>query len=267
MKVHAALKGSFLPAADAEVLLCKALKKDRVWLLTHPDYELSDAEWTLFGQFIGRRRRHEPVVYITGEQEFYGRMFDVDPRVLIPRPATEGVVRAALEFLKLPKNNSEEVDSGIVVTSRILKNLNKPKLIVDIGTGSGCIAITLALERPDQRIIATDISADALDVARSNAIKHHADNRVTFREGSGLDPIKDITEPFLLVSNPPYVPSVRTLVPDVQDFEPHVAIFGGEQGANLIREIAQGAKSHQMCTGLIMECEMEQIHLLDALIR
>jgi len=282
MTIRDALKNSFLPAADSEVLLSKALGKDRAWLLAHPEEPLTPEAWATFTNFVERRRKSEPVAYITGEQEFYGRIFNVDPRVLIPRPATEGVVRAAMDVLKHfddinPKSQtgnpnvgfgnwdsgfSLEVDSGIVVTTRILRRLDKPKLIVDLGTGSGCIAVTLACECPDMRVIATDVSSDALDVARSNAIKHHVNDRMECREGNGMEPVKDITEPFLLVTNPPYVPSVRTLMPDVQNYEPHVAIFGGGEGMDVIGSIVTDAKAHPMCVGIIMESETTQVNLL-----
>ncbi len=263
MDVRAALKSAFLSPADAEILLAGSLGKNRAWLLAHPEYELSAAEWTQFGQWVERRRQHEPVAYITGQQEFYGRMFKVDARVLIPRPATEGVVRAALTFLDDPKDASEEVDSGIAVTTRVFGRntdygLRKAETIVDVGTGSGAIAITLALERPDMRIIATDISADALEVARANAVTHHVEDRVEFRQGDGMKPVMDLDEPFLLVSNPPYVLSGRSLMKDVQDYEPHVAIFGGPEGTDLITSIVRDAKAHPACVGMIMECETAQ---------
>lgn len=254
MIVSEALAGSGLPSAEAEILLAHALQKNRAWLLGHPDDRLTDAVWSTFMSDVDRRRTHEPVAYIVGEQEFYGRPFTVDRRVLIPRPATEGVVRRALQFLEDGKDAQDEVDSGIVVTAKKLKMNNEQlKMIVDVGTGSGCIAITLALERPDLTIIATDISKDALDVARINAKRHRLESRITFKEGSGLDPVQGITEPFLLVSNPPYIPSGNQIMKDVKDFEPHVALFGGITGNDIRQQIEKRAKAHPFCIGWVME--------------
>ncbi len=260
MNVKDALQGSALPSADAEVLLAHLLGKDRAWIFAHRDEELSAAQWTLFMEYVERRRRHEPVAYIVGQQEFYGRAFTVDRRVLIPRPSTEGVIRRTLQFLADGKDAIDEVDEKIVVTSHALDRRTGTAVhIVEIGTGSGCIAITLALERPDLKIIATDISPDALDVARSNAERHRVTNRVTLLQGDGLEPIKDLAEPFLLVSNPPYIPSGNDLMADVKDYEPHVALYGGSAGTGIISKLVQEAKTHPYCTAFIIECEKGQL--------
>lgn len=256
MHVKEALQGSGLPSADAEVLLSHVLGKNRAWLLAHGDDELSAEHWTAFMKDVERRRRHEPVAYITGEQEFYGRPFTVDRRVLIPRPSTEGIIRRALQFLKDGEDAVDEVDEGIVVVSKKLRMKNeklKILTIVDVGTGSGCIAVTLALELPQMKIIATDISSEALEVARLNAERHGVSDRVTFRQGNGLTPVQDLTEPFLLVSNPPYIPSGNDLMSDVKDFEPHVALFGGEKGNEIPIAILAEAEKHPFCVGYVME--------------
>lgn len=261
MTIEDALRGSGLPAADAEVLLGRILQKDRPWLLSHAKDELATEQWREFTAWVERRRKHEPVAYIIGEQEFYGRMFTVDRRVLIPRPATEGVVRRALQFLEDGEDALEEVDQGIVVVARNVQRgpsarVLTPKAcacVVDVGTGSGCIAITLALERPDLQIIATDISPDALSVARSNAERHGVTRRVEFRQGSGLAPVNDLQKPFLLVSNPPYIPSGNDLMPDVRDFEPHVALFGGAKGQDIVQKLQRDADAHPFCIGWAME--------------
>lgn len=267
MTIKDALQGSGLPSADAEVLLSHVINRNRAWMLGHGDDPLAGDHWTLFMQWVDRRRKHEPVAYITGTQEFYGRPFFVDRRVLIPRPATEGVVIQALQFLKESHSSGRSrprqisvkareviVDEGIVVVAKELKIMNpEVRTIVDIGTGSGCIAITLALERPDLQIIATDISADALEVARTNAAHHQVQNRVTLRQGNGLEPIQDLTEPFLLVSNPPYIAASKNLMPDVKDFEPYVALFGGTAGNEIPHRIAEEAAQHPFCIGWVME--------------
>jgi release factor glutamine methyltransferase len=173
---------------------------------------------------IARRARHEPVAYITGQREFYGRDFRVTPDVLIPRPETELLVDAALKLFRQPSAVSRQ-----------------PARIIDIGTGSGCIAVTLAAERPNAIIVATDISAAAIAVARGNAARHQVDGRITFVEGSlfaGLTGGWD-----LVVSNPPYVSENdrETLAPDVREFEPGLALFGGDDGLDVIRELVPAA--------------------------
>lgn len=262
MTIKDALRGSGLPSADAEVLLSRILGKDRPWLLAHGTDEVSPESWSRFTAWVERRRKHEPVAYIIGEQEFYGRPFTVDKRVLIPRPATEGVVRRALQFLEDGKDAMDEVDSGIVVVAKQIQRAipsvsrgttREVATIVDVGTGSGCISVTLALERPDLKVIATDISADALDVARMNAKRHGALDRVTFKEGSGLEPVHDLTEPFLLVSNPPYIPSENEIMMDVRDYEPHVALFGGISGDDVRDQLEKEAEAHPFCVGWIIE--------------
>lgn len=170
---------------------------------------------------IARRRDREPVAYILGEREFYGRTFVVDRNVLIPRPETEDVVTAALERLDA---------AGWPV----------PRLL-DVGTGSGCISITMACERPSARVAATDVSGAALDVARKNRARHGVAERVTFELThltGGADGTFD-----LVLSNPPYVAGRDrdALAPDVRDFEPAVALFAGPDGLAVMRELVPSA--------------------------
>ncbi|MBI2635831.1 peptide chain release factor N(5)-glutamine methyltransferase [Candidatus Peregrinibacteria bacterium] len=263
MTVEEALAGTGLPSSDAEIMLANCLNNDRAWIMAHGMHPLSAIEWKKFTAFAERRRRHEPVAYIIGKQEFYGREFAVDSRVLIPRPATEGVVRRTLQFLSYSEDALDEVDDGIIVTAKKLKvesgkwkvESGKWKIttIVDVGTGSGCIAVTLALERTDMKIIATDVSSDALEIARMNAERHGVLDRITFKEGGGLDPVRDLAEPFLLVSNPPYIPDGRLLMADVREYEPHLALFGGPEGNEIAADFIRQAESHPMCAGFVME--------------
>ena len=257
--VKDALLGSLLPAADAETLLACLLQKGRSWLVAHSDASLTPMQWERWIAWVARRKNHEPVAYITQQQEFYGRHFSVDHRVLIPRPATEGVVEMTLAFLHDGKEREEEVDAGIVVCAQRISSGEKfdPQTIVDVGTGSGCIAITLALERPRLHVIATDISSDALDVARINADHHGVLERITFTQGDGLAAVWDLSEPFLLVSNPPYIPEGRELMKDVKDFEPSVALFGGRDGRAVARKLRNDAAEHPFCQGWVMEGESE----------
>jgi release factor glutamine methyltransferase len=170
--------------------------------------------------WVARRARREPVAYITGRHEFYGRTFLVSPAVLIPRPDTETLVEAALVCL-------DRMAAGA--------------LVADVGTGSGCLAVTLAAERPAIRVLATDISAPALDVARENARRLGVSDRIQFREGPLLAGAAAPVD--LIVSNPPYVREVEreTLPADVVAFEPHDALFAGADGLDVIRLLADEA--------------------------
>lgn len=260
MTIHDVIAGSLLPRADAEVLLARLLGRDRTWLYAHPEYALTTEEAMRWSERLERRRRCEPVAYILGEQEFRGRMFAVDTRVLIPRPATEAVVECALAFLRDRRETDCEADSRIAVIARRAARSDLPaRLVVDIGTGSGCIAITLLLEHPDLRAIATDVSQDALDVAAENAARHGVADRIAFRQGNGFEPILDLAEPFLIAANPPYIPAGRKLMKDVEGYEPHVALFGGADGADLVRAILAGAQAHPFCVGVVLECGREQL--------
>ena len=170
---------------------------------------------------VARRERREPVSYILGTREFWGLDFEVGPDVLIPRPETELIVEETLALVGRD---------------------GSPR-IIDVGTGSGCIAIVLAREIPGARITATDVSVDALAVARRNAMRHGVADRVTFIETSFLDGIESGAD--VIVSNPPYVPSVsdRGVTPEVREYEPRVAVFSGEDGLDGVRSVLKGAAS------------------------
>lgn len=231
-------------ALDAELLARDALGWDRAtWLMRRDEDERAVEAETLAARGIGafraafdarvaRRVRREPMAYIRGTQEFYGREFLVGPGVLIPRPETELLVdeaKAAAMGRRTPR-------------------------IADIGTGSGCLAVTLALELPSAQVTATDISADALTIARGNAEAHGVASRIAFVEASYLT---GIAGPFdLIVSNPPYVRAIDepSLSPEVRDHEPREALYGGEDGLRDIRAIAQAATTALKPGGvLVME--------------
>lgn len=209
-------------ALDAELLARHVLRWDRATWLTRrtdtPDRRFRSD----YAVLIARRTAREPAAYIRGVQEFWGREFQVTPAVLIPRPETELTIEVAQTFLS-----------------------DRPSaLVVDVGTGSGCIAITLALEHPSARIYATDISADALDVARANAVRLGA-GRIHFTHGAYL---ADVPQPVdLLVTNPPYVAGADrpALAPEVKEHEPSIALFGGEDGLEQVRAIL-----HRSCAAL-----------------
>ena len=201
------------PRLTAEVLLSHAIGCRREWLYSHSTDELKELWWIHYGRYLHERLQGKPTQQITGRQEFYGREFRVTPDVLIPRPETEHVAEAALE-----KTASS---------------------IVDIGTGSGAIAITLALETR-ARVVATDISAAALSVARENGRRLAARAEwVQCDLGSALT-----AHAFdLVVSNPPYVPASdkANIQREVRDFEPDIALYGGEDGYDIYRRLIPDA--------------------------
>ena len=220
-------------ALDAEVLARHVLDCDRATLLTRARDPLPSAFDRLYHALIARRVAREPVAYIMGHREFWGLEFDVTPAVLIPRPETELVVEEALA--SLPRRD-------------IVRH------IIDVGTGSGCLAVTLAVEFPPANITATDTSHEALAVAYRNADRHNVIGRITFVQA---DVLKDLTEPAdLIVSNPPYVPAgdAATLQAEVARYEPSSALYGGPDGLDVIRRLVGSARQHLAAGGwLIIE--------------
>lgn len=200
------------------------------------------------------------MAYVIGRKDFYGRSFHVTRSTLIPRPATEELVRSALDLLSGKKTDAvRDIDTQIVAWSSVSPNVRNVRLAVDVGTGSGCIAVTLACERPDLRVIATDISGEALIIARQNAIAHGVADRITFKQGAGLQAAGTMTEPFLLVSNPPYIPQNISLDREVVDFEPSSALFAGEKGTDVLHPLIKEAMHHPLCKGFVVECREEQV--------
>lgn len=220
-------------ALDAEVLARHVLDCDRATLLTRARAPLPSAFDRLYHALIARRVAREPVAYIVGHREFWGLEFDVTPAVLIPRPETELVVEEALA--SLPRRD-------------IVRH------IIDVGTGSGCLAVTLAIEFPPANVTATDTSHEALAVAYRNADRHNVIGRITFVQA---DVLKDLTEPAdLIVSNPPYVPAgdAATLQAEVARYEPSSALYGGPDGLDMIRRLVGTAPQHLAAGGwLIIE--------------
>jgi release factor glutamine methyltransferase len=208
------------PRRDAELLLEHVLGCDATALLTHPERILSTPESEQFDRLVERRLASEPMQYLTVEQEFFGLRFEVSPAVLIPRPETEHLVEAVLERFE----REEAVH------------------IVDVGTGSGAIAVALAHALPFAEITATDVSAAALVVAKSNAARNGFADRIRFFEGDLLEPVAG--ERFdIAVSNPPYVPESDrdTLNVEVRDYEPSQALFAGEDGLAIYRRLIPAA--------------------------
>lgn len=266
MTIASLIQHAIIPSIEAELLLAFALNRNRTWIVAHAADELSQADHERCIGLIQRRKSGEPLAYITGTKEFFGRAFCVNPDVLIPRPATEILVMKTCEYLRHPMDSDVEADTGITILSRCLRPEHMPTTIVDIGTGSGIIAVTLALEIAEIPIIATDIQTAALETAQHNAETHSVAERIDFRLGSLLEPIADLSLPFLIVSNPPYIPSKRLLSSDVKDFEPHVALFAGSKGMDVLDPLFRAALAHPFCAGIIVECESSQIRSLDRLL-
>ena len=201
-------------AIDAEVLARHVLGWDRAQLLSHYRDAAPAAFSERYQPLVDRRSRREPVAMITGTREFWSRDFAVTPNTLVPRPDTELIIEEALRILP-----------------------DRASTVIDIGTGSGCLAVTLAAERPQDLVVATDISHEALLVARANARRHQVDGRLQFVRtdlASGLRIQAD-----LIVSNPPYVPyrDAGSLPLDVSDYEPAMALFGGRDGLAIIERL------------------------------
>jgi release factor glutamine methyltransferase len=222
------LQSADIPTArlDAELLLGAVLGYSRAQILSRSHTMVRRHARGQFVALISRRRGGEPVAYILGRQEFYGRTFHVDPRVLIPRPETEELVDRCLDAL--------EGNSGARVA--------------DIGAGSGAIAVTLAAERPDLVLYATDISRDALVVAENNANALGVGERITFRYGSLLEPLAEESPFDLIVANLPYVGTneIPVMGKNVKDFEPHLALFAGENGLDLFSPFFTQIKQYNL---------------------
>lgn len=232
-----ARKGIESPRLCAELLLTHVIGGDRLRLYTDPDRPASPLERDRLRDLVGRALNHEPLQYLIGEWRFFGMDFRVDRRALIPRPATETIVEHVLTHARA------QPGFGGAGTGGGGEGLH----IADIGTGSGCIAVALAAQLPGARIVATDTSAEALDLARENAVRHGVNDRIDFLAGDLLSPLSEHPptrgKPCLhyLVSNPPYIPDDEwaAVPPNVQDHEPVSALRGGEDGLRFVRQLIQ----------------------------
>lgn len=217
--LEARLLAQFVLGWDAVRFLADARRADS------PDFAAR------YDALVERRARREPLAYITGSQEFWNLTFEVSPAVLIPRPETEGIVEAALK--EFP-------------------DADAPLRMADVCTGSGCLAVALARERGNGTMTATDISADALAIAKRNASRHGVQARVRFLE---TDLLRDAPGPFdLIVANPPYVPDGdrETMQPEVRDYEPALALFAGADGLTIVRRLLEQAPARLAPGGLLI---------------
>jgi release factor glutamine methyltransferase len=239
--------GIVSPRLDAEVLLCHILHADRTQLLMRGHTLLTDQQLQCFRQWVARRELNEPVAYIVGEKEFWSLSFYVNRHVLIPRPETEILVEEVL---------------------RILPVINhRPARILEIGVGSGAISVALAVSQGNMQMVATDISSEAIAVARRNAAKAGVAEKIKFRVGSLFADLYGVFD--VIVSNPPYISEEEflSLPDDVRKFEPSEALLGGAEGISLHREIIAGALPYLAAGGyLAMEIGAGQRRRLEQLL-
>jgi release factor glutamine methyltransferase len=217
---------------DAETLLAHLLQRDRAYLFAHPEAELSEAEFAAFAELTNRRAAHEPLQHLTGQQEFFGLTLRVTPDTLIPRPETELLVESVLAWARTQAS---------------------PLNLLDIGTGTGAIALALATHLPTAHLIATDLAPAALAVARHNAASLALTTRIRFLESDLLTSIPSTARFDAIVSNPPYIPltDAPTLAPEVRDHEPHTALFAGPDGLDLYRRLIPAAHAALNPNGLL----------------
>jgi release factor glutamine methyltransferase len=218
-----AQRGGESARLDAELLTAHSLGLRRLDLYLQYDRPLREEELEPMRALLRRRAAGEPVAYLLGAREFYGRSFVVTPAVLIPRPDTETLIEAALRWARARGEG--------------------PLRIADVGTGSGCIAVTMAAELPNATVVAGDVSTDALQIARENAQRQEVEERVTFVEGEWTQPLQQHMPYDMLLSNPPYVTEaeLQELAEDVRNYEPHKALVAGHDGMDAYRHILDGA--------------------------
>lgn len=246
MEVRAVLSGSGLPKLEARLLLSHTLHRDHAWLIAHDRDTLESGALAQFDALATRRKRGEPVAYLLGEREFFGRPFLCSPAALIPRPETEQLVE---HVLTLVESSSTET-------------------ILDVGTGTGCIAITLALERRNAQITAIDVSLDALDLAQKNGANLQAGN-VEYIQSNWFSAVATDAAFDFIVSNPPYiVPGDPHLSQGDLRFEPAIALADAIDGLESYRQLARGATTHLKAGGwLVVEHGYDQGASVPALLR
>lgn len=233
------------PALEAQVMLSHVLGQPRAWTIAHPDFLISNQQIQQLDALLEKRRQGKPLPYLIGHWEFYGLDFAVNPGVLIPRPETELLVEEALRWLK-PKRH--------------------PLRAIDVGTGSGCIAISIARHMPGLHLLATDVSRPALNTCQQNAAGHGVQSQVTLAQADLLEPF---CGPFDLVcANLPYIPSAKLGRLEVARREPKLALDGGTDGLRLVEPLLAQAASRMAPGGLLLlEIEFEQGEAASAIAR
>lgn len=239
-------KGLDSPRLMAELLMAHVAGCDRLKLYTDPDRPASDLERETLRNLVSRALKHEPVQYLVAEGWFFGLPFKVDRRVLVPRPATETIVEHVLQHIRVQPGSGGPKGEGL--------------LLADVCTGSGCVAISLLKHLPGARVLASDISPDALDVARENATRHSVVDRLELVQGDLLQPL--LSHPIArgdsalnyLISNPPYIPDDEwaAVEPNVKDHEPHLALRGGPDGLDFVRPLLAAGPRLLKHAGLLL---------------
>jgi release factor glutamine methyltransferase len=231
-------RGIESPRFEAELLLAHALEIDRMRVIIEATRPLSDGELARYRELIRRRRAGEPVAYIRGQKEFYGRVFHIDKRVLVPRPDTEILVETALRRTTASSMGAR---------------------YLDLCTGSGCVAVSLARERPTCKVFAVDLSPEALAVAGENALRLGSVFQMAFLLGDLFGPLTAVPELRfeLITANPPYITNsdFATLPADVRVFEPRMALTGGPDGLDVMRRVVGGARA-RLRSGGVLAVEM-----------
>ncbi len=223
------------PRLISEMLLTHVFGGQRIDLYANADRHATEEERETLRSLVKRTLEHEPVQYIVGKAWFNGIEFAVNQSTLIPRSCTETIVDQCLQYCNSSKTNS-------------------PARIADIGTGSGCIAVSIAMNRQPSSIVATDISVDALELAKENAKTHRVEEAITFMHGDGLTPIQDLLPFDCICSNPPYIPEqeMKELAPNVKDWEPKLALAGGEKGLRVTEPLLELAPSCLKIGGILL---------------
>ena len=227
------------PFREAKSLLLLAIKKNKAFLIAHPEYQLTEDQEQVFWNYIERRSRHEPFQHIAGKQEFWGLDFVVSPAVMIPRTETELIVEAGIEILRKSEN---------------------PKFC-EVGIGSGCISISILHDVPKASATGFDISPDALKIARLNAENNEVAGRLKLIQSDIFSKIKGSDKFDLIVSNPPYIPvrEMSGLQAEVRDFDPHIALTDGKDGLSIIQKIIKRSPKFLKPNGfLLMEMGFNQ---------
>jgi release factor glutamine methyltransferase len=243
------------PRLNAELLLMFAIRCDRAYLYGHPEHELTAEEESIYENALAQRLKGIPAQYITGHQEFWGMDLIVSPAVLIPRPETEHVIEEVLARVSTGRVGRTLLSDQSLSNSSIQKMSAEGPRIVDVGTGSGSIALALAKELPQAEIHATEISSAALEIARANAARHQLESRIQFHETDLLAGIEKNAYDFV-VSNPPYVGESEQdqVQMEVRKFEPRNAVFAGPTGLEVIERLILQARDALKSGGwLVME--------------
>jgi release factor glutamine methyltransferase len=275
---YLAEKGVTEPEAAAELLFLKAAGVSRVELYARPENSVEPEVEAQFRELIRRRGERVPLFYLLGEREFWSLPIQVAPGVLIPRPETELLVEEAIRLVKecglplgIARDKRNAASGPVGLTARrdcgMKKSSSSPALnskpetrnselfFLDLGTGSGAVALALLTEIPEARAWATDLSPDALRIAAGNARRLKLEDRIQFLAGDLFDPLRQFREYFhLVVCNPPYIPSavIPTLAPEISRGEPRLALDGGEDGLQVIRRVAEEAFTYLQAPGFLL---------------